>query len=66
MTDEIFSASNFFLGDLEVIFFLMKLRIIVHTSLHASLPFVKAVKVFVSKNYYCKRYFNLNFVKFIV
>lgn len=51
MTNEIFSASNFFLGDLEVIFFLMKLRIIVHTSLHASLSFVKAVKVFVSKNY---------------
>lgn len=50
MTDEILSASNFFLEDSKVIF-LMKLRIIVHTSLYASLSFVKAVKVFVSKNY---------------
>lgn len=40
-----------FLGDLKGIFFLMKLRIIVCTSLYASLSFVKAVKVFVSKNY---------------
>lgn len=65
MTDEILSASNFFLEDSKVIF-LMKLRIIVHTSLYASLSFVKAVKMFVSKNYQSKRYFNLNFVKLIV